>query len=178
MSARRRRDLKGLLFAIALMTPVLAMLAAALWVFFGSVQSEGFWDTVFLQTETARSAYLISMAIFWGGMFLYVAVLVVVGGLVQAFSKGASSEESPGEGASGGEAPRERKFESVSQGKVRRIVGFVVELLLPSVLGPIGLWIELGKPSEERVGWVLGLFILMTVGGVLGVVATLFWKDD
>ena len=172
MTAGRPRDWRGFLFVIAALVPVLAIIGAALWVLFGSVQTEGWWNTLFLQTETARSAYLTSIAIFAGGLFLYIVGVVVVGLVLQKVRRGLSSAEvSEDETKSDASAKpfRHPRARSVRDAAWIRVVEFFMEGVVPTAYGATGVWVELSKPSEERIGWVLGVFAVMVVGGLIGI---------
>ena len=180
----RRPNAKALFLVFAGLTPFLGLFVAALWVFFGSVQTEGLWDTLFLQTEKARSAYLTSIAILVGGSFLYlvlvIALFLAVAALRGEFTKekGAEDEDAAGDEAEEAKPFRHPRARSVRDAAWIRVVEFFLEGVVLPAYGATGVWVELSKPSEERIGWVLGVFVLLTVSGVLGIVANLFWKDD
>ena len=150
----RRRD-----FAItfAAILPIVGLAVAGIWILVDSARSEGLWNTLFLQTEKSRGAYLQSMAVLWGGLFVY---LLVIGFLALSLKK--RDARAPESNSADDESPP--AVDRVRPKWRARLDG-VFEGLIPFVVGGVGLVIESGKPEEERVWWVLGLFGLMLLSG-------------
>lgn len=157
------RRLRQLCITFTAILPLIGLALVALWILFDSARTEGLWNTMFLQTEKARSAYLISMAALCGGTLLCLMALAVAA-MVTRRRSSLVSARAP-------EEPCSRAALQVcsapGRGRWRRRLEWAFEGLLPAGMGLIGVSLEIRKSGEERVWWVLILFVALLASGVL-----------